>query len=219
MEISKIINEVKTNQREIQRFKYPFDEKSDKKMWMTIISLLIEKKIIINNDNKKAWNQIIKYLHCENSEIETLKAIGISGKTGSGKTVTMLAMQKYIEFKNIKYRRGEKDCNFLFKIFHSNIIVRDFQVNGHEGLTKYCTYLNICIDDLGAEIQDATHFGTKLNVIQYIIEERYSKNLITHFTTNLNIELISEKYGDRVYSRIVQKTNILIMNDCDYRIL
>ena len=114
-------------------------------------------------------------------------------------------------------RHGRK-INMDFKIINSRQIVSDYVTNGYEGIEKYSNYLNLCIDDLGNEVTEAKHYGTKLNCIEEIIENRYIKGHITHITTNFKIESIPEIYSDRVHSRLKEMCNYEIFKGEDLRI-
>ena len=58
-------------------------------------------------------------------------------------------------------------------------------------------------------------YGNKVNVIEEIILDRYDlfrkHHLITHITTNLDVEDIKEKYGERVLSRMYEMFNFIIL--------
>jgi len=82
----------------------------------------------------------------------------------------------------------------------------------------------LCLDDVGTLNPFAKHYGESVNIIKMLFEERYRNNKLTHFTSNLPIEHKNPKvksiytvYGDRMYSRIVETTNIIKLNDKDYR--
>ncbi len=64
---------------------------------------------------------------------------------------------------------------------------------------------------------NANHYGTKLNVIEEVIEERYRKGLLTHLTTNLSEDDILDAYGDRVYSRLKSMVNYHTITGEDFR--
>lgn len=150
-----------------------------------------------------------------NTPQDLLKGIAIIGNVGTGKTKAMEIMNKYLEIDNVFYVKNNKQIPLRFQVFNSRQIVEDFAQDGFEGLHKYTYFHNICIDDLGTENLNPVYYGTKLNVIEEIIEERYRKGLMTHLTSNLNEEMLLDSYGDRVYSRLKNMINYhqLIGND------
>ena len=156
-------------------------------------------------------------------KLNSFAAIGLTGNTGSRKTFIFNALQKYMTIDNVKYIRFNKYLSFNFRIISSRFICGEFQQIGYEIINKYSNINIICIDDLGAEIENCQHFGNKINIIEAILEERDLANKITHFSSNINIlkfpEIFIEKYGERVYSRIIKNTNILELNDKDFRLI
>jgi DNA replication protein DnaC len=197
-----------------------YDMKVGYKYWIEILSKIIGKKPNGEASHRLLYEDLIKYVHGDKSYSGDLtKPIGIIGNTGSGKTKTIETMNSYSEIDNVKYVYDERFINFQFKIFNAREICEDFAINGYDGLMKYTTYRNICIDDLGAEPGVINYYGTKVDVITEIIEERYRKDLLTHFTSNLNEELIIERYNSRVHSRLFGSTNIHKLVTKDLRLI
>ena len=67
-----------------------------------------------------------------------------------------------------------------------------------------------CFDDLGTE-DEVKHFGTQTNAMAQVILMRYnlfqSRQVHTHFTSNLTADQIEFHYGDRVRSRLREMCN------------
>ena len=156
-----------------------------------------------------------KYQICENPS--TCKAIGITGNTGSGKTLAMYMMRDFCNIDKPKYMGGGKVRVFkpLFK--SAKAIATEYNTQGGGVIETLSTVDSLIIDDLGSEKKNVNYFGTNINVMQTIIEERYSNNLLTHFTTNFTMDEVEEMYGDRVRSRLHQMTNIIEYVDIDHR--
>jgi hypothetical protein len=72
-------------------------------------------------------------------------------------------------------------------------------VNGYSGKP-----LELCIDELGRERLPAIYFGNKLNVMRYILHQRYglwrSRGVITHVTSNFTPNDVNRTIR-RFYSR------------------
>ena len=80
-------------------------------------------------------------------------------------------------------------------------------------------YLGICFGDLGAEEQ-GNNYGNKRNVIEEIIFNRYESHLpfkYTHFTTNLNADQLTTKYGERMRDRLREMCNVFVLNGKSFR--
>jgi len=73
----------------------------------------------------------------------------------------------------------------------------------------------LIIDDLGAE----PNIKNTEEYFYSIINERLSKNKSTIITTNLNLDQILSRYGERTFSRLCNKSNsiLLKMNNSDLR--
>jgi hypothetical protein len=109
-----------------------------------------------------------------------------------------------------------------FKSVTSYQIVKDFSRNGYEGIDKYLTTDNLFIDEVGDE-PVGVHFGNRIEVLEIVLLERYNlwqkKGTKTHFTTNLNKEMLANKYGSRFASRMNEMYNFVLLgkNDRDFR--
>ena len=219
-QIQSLIDDAKVNKKSVERIRYmPYSERIAKNVWFGIAKNIIG-KIEITESIKKVWSELIKYVHADPSCIYDLtKSIILMGRTGSGKSATMEILSKYISIDEVKFMRNGKRVSFNFNTYSARDIVSDYAESGYDGIAKYEIYSNICIDDLGTESnQPVMYYGTRLKVINEIIELRYAKGLTTHFTTNMDMNLILSNYDDRVHSRISQQCNQIILNDKDFRI-
>lgn len=136
----------------------------------------------------------------------TTKGMLLYGKTGSGKTYCLYAMKNVA---NKKYR--------IENWVEMMIEIRDRVSQGREigaVIADICDTDVLAIDDLGAENQ--TPFSQE--VIYAIINRFYigEKRLI--IATNLTLEDLSEKYGDRVFSRIAEMCELVEIKGNDRRL-
>jgi DNA replication protein DnaC len=215
--ISSLIGKSKQPYNKIKRCKYDYNETIARHVWHGIAMKHIN-EIELNNDSVKCWQQLIKYVFGDEScEYDLNKSIAIIGKTGSGKSITMEILRQFINIDQIKYLRGGKFAPLIFTIISAKQMVGEYSKFGYPIIDKYSNIANLCIDDLGSENLKVNHFGSSVNVIEELIENRYLKSLFTHYTSNLKLDKVREMYGDRVYSRINHSCNIIIMNDKDYR--
>jgi len=219
--IKSLLSETQNQPSGIIRFKYmPYSMNICKHVWFGFAKKHIgDNKLTVGATQANVWTELIKYIHGdEDCGYDLNKSVCLIGKTGAGKSMTMEIINKYIEIDNVMYARDGRKMPFKFSIVTSREIVSEYQSKGYDGISKYLVIGNLCIDDLGSEPEMSNHYGAKLDVITEVIEARYSKGLMTHFTSNLNEELIKERYNDRVYSRILHQCNMIIMNDKDFRI-
>jgi DNA replication protein DnaC len=66
------------------------------------------------------------------------------------------------------------------------------------------------IDDIGSE-PVYSHFGNSANIIGEIIIRRYEKGSLTHGTSNLSTDELKQLYGIRVYDRMREMFNDIII--------
>lgn len=104
-------------------------------------------------------------------------------------------------------------------------IERDYSKGGWEAITRFFEnptrnangfYENkpatICIDDIGTEIGEVSHFGTRVDVIKQLLYARYdylNRGIKTHATTNCSLNTLASVYGERLYSRMNEMFNFV----------
>lgn len=134
------------------------------------------------------------------------KGLLIYGKTGSGKTHALYALKKSTA---LKYRI-ENWVELMLE-------VRDKVSQGKElGIIVRDLYSSdiLALDDLGAENQ--TQFSQEL---LYVIINRFyvgEKRMI--IGTNLTLEELATKYGDRVFSRLMEMCELVEITSNDRRL-
>lgn len=152
-------------------------------------------------------------LWCEKYPTSKYKNLVLCGKTGVGKTFLT-----------------ECIINALSKKFVPTLFVTAFGLN-NTSLKYHTTFDNtkssileplltcdvLVIDDLGTEpiLKNVT-----AEYLYLIINERAIHNLTTIVTTNLTPNDINNRYGERIFSRLFNKSNSLAFNfdGCDLRI-
>ena len=76
------------------------------------------------------------------------------------------------------------------------------------------------IQDLGNEPQESLYMGNRLDVVRNLIEYRGDKqDEMTFITSNLRIngDILIDRYGDRVASRLVEMCNYFEIKGKDRR--
>ena len=83
-------------------------------------------------------------------------------------------------------------------------------------LEKYhMPYLSI--DDMGCEPERCCIYGVDYTPIQQILYNRYDRRLPTMITTNLNLELIKDRYGERLLDRFAESYRRVCLDYPSYR--
>lgn len=86
-------------------------------------------------------------------------------------------------------------------------------------------YFDLCIDDIGAE-PTVNSYGTKVEIVGMMIEEMYSRwrykaagfgMPMFYASTNLDSRKLSERYGERIESRISEMFNLVEISSEDRR--
>jgi DNA replication protein DnaC len=186
-------------------------------------------KLILDDFNKAVIKKLILYFEdskeFEEKDYSLKKGILLAGGLGVGKTLIMKLFSKLC-FMN----KNTKSYN----IGNCETIVNEFLSEGISVVDKYTLNtrlndynvriskpLNFCFDDLGVENSNIKYFGNEENVMAKILYNRYElyvyNQIKTHITTNLNGEMIKEKYGDRIFSRISEMFNVIILDGYDRR--
>lgn len=186
---------------------------------------LYKTKWIETPENKKVTELLSQYFtddkRFEDAGYSFGKGILLVGSVGVGKTTQMQLFSR--------------NPVSSFIIYPCRKIAQDYAEAGSETIDLYTDHLNpssdnpfrqdmfgICFDDLGTE-RSKKNYGNELNVMEEILLSRYEvrKALprMTHITTNLSADMIEEKYGERVRSRVREMFNVILFEgDNDMRI-
>lgn len=159
---------------------------------------------------RKIMNDIFLYAEGDSG---AGKGLLLTGDYGTGKSTIMQILNKYLWFI------GGRDAGDYpiggFRIDSASYVSTGFSMKGRDYLELY-TYnggipRTICFDELGREPIPSKHFGTELNVMQYILQCRYELRYEckTHITTNLSIEEIQDRYGAYIADRINEMFNVI----------
>lgn len=147
--------------------------------------------------------------YADNFEDET-KSLLFYGDVGTGKSFMAVSLAKRLIEKlvNVTYVASYEMCQVMNQaIFKSD----------DESIAKKDMYYNtdfLIIDDLGTEIDSQVSTKSILDLINY----RLSKNLKTLITSNLNIDAMKDKYGERFSSRILSNYYIYSFRGSDLRL-
>jgi DNA replication protein DnaC len=137
------------------------------------------------------------------------RSMFLFGNTGAGKT---LAIQIFSKIFGIEF-------------FFADDLARIYAIEGEKYFWYYLNDFDgkdIIIDDLGSE-REVKKYGNKSPFVDFLFhrEKMYKKNrVLTHFTTNAtNRDVLIEKYGDRVVSRLLGMCEFIRINAPDARVV
>ena len=127
------------------------------------------------------------------------------GKTHVSKAIGKMAIDKgfdvfYVSFttlsqnlENAKFRKNDESYeNFILPVLNCELLI---------------------LDDVGAEFTSAF----TVSLLYEIVNSRLIKNMPTIINTNLNDEMLSERYGERTASRLVCSYDVLLFKGSDIR--
>ncbi len=163
------------------------------------------------------YKEMIRYFHGDpefNGNLQ--KGLLIMGPTGTGKTLALKIMKTYRGIDNIRFIFNQKIYNLNYEITHVHQLMALFHENAFDGIDIYCRRYIDAFDDIGCE-QKVKHYGTELDIMSHILTERYTRNLLTFGTTNLNTEALEQRYNDRIVSRLHEMVNLIVLNCQDFR--
>ena len=149
-------------------------------------------------------------------ETNSGKGILLMGNVGSGKTLRMEQLAKWL------------DCGFRDAVAFGEAWR---QIGESFDFQDYCNCVkpkwdivpkhwnDLVIDDLGTEEHIYNSYGNSVDVMARVITERYKvfPEWKTHFSTNLNRGQLLERYGERVYSRLNEMCLFVKLNHGDRR--
>ena len=176
------------------------------------------KTITITQDSLQKFIEQPKPEMWERFEFDPKKSILLWGVTGVGKTTYIQELAKFLPRLHPHHRTDftlieAHDMNQAYVKWYGNGMKPEHPL-------EYKNNYDIIIDDLGAEPHKVLAYGTEVFATTDLIVERHLKRdkLFTHITTNLNHDKIQERYGDRVFSRLVEMCNFVQIIGKDYRL-
>ena len=188
-------------------------------------------KFRIDDENRFVYENMVRWVHGD-TEMKCVspddskkvipgdiaKGIYIAGNTGTGKTWCLDIMSKYTQLLNIGIKIVGERHALTWGGFRADAIIADYQQTGE--YYRFAKQPIICIHDLGTESTDALYMGNRMNVLRAILEYRGDRSdQITLISSNIPMEhkMFTDKYGDRVASRMREMCNYFELTGQDRR--
>ena len=154
---------------------------------------------------------LIHPTHWESNGLNPGKGILLMGNNGVGKTHFM---EKFaLANSKICWGHPKMPTDCQIDDGSADSIRRAYHQHGPELLQQF-NHHDLYLDDLGSEVGGPVNlFGTTVDPIYELIMMRYRirDQFKTYITTNHTMDQIKERYGYRIWDRLHEMCNILIL--------
>ena len=211
-DIKKLLSELslrKTNRTKSFKPEYSSPEQATQELGLAL-QVEVESlgfKLVVDENLNRRLSEIGRWL-CDKDETGLL----LYGNVGSGKTTIMDAISNLFSTKNIQHR----GVNIGFKRLESVELYQMYKFKYADfDEIKKCPLL--AIDDFGIEPVYINVFGTDISPISELLYHRYQNRLTTIITTNLAVDEIRKRYGDRIADRFNEMMHPVLFANGSYR--
>lgn len=167
----------------------------------------------ISDINRSIMNEIYLYAVGRSTKLDSSKGLWLHGPIGTGKSTIIQILRTYDFLSKLD------DVGWFstggFSIVSASLAANMYVSRGLDGLNKM-TYndakpVTVAFDEVGREPYPVKHFGTEMNVMQFIFQTRYELRYkcLTHVTTNMKPEKIADVYGDYIADRVNEMFNVI----------
>ncbi len=178
-----------------------------KKIFKLCVDQLIQithpqESFLIDEQNKEiVKGMFLWFLNDERSCYDLRKGILIKGDAGTGKTTLVKAFRKFFNYFNQGFAYDTSTC-----------ITMQYARTGN--MDKWLVPRIVAIDEIGQE-NNASYYGNQLNVISYLLHQRYNlwqnTGICTIATTNLDSDQLEACYGYLIRDRMREMFNHVAM--------
>ena len=162
---------------------------------------------VVDDSNRNLLNDLFMYVN-DSGNLDYKKGIWLWGDIGTGKSSIMKILGEVLRLKNQGYKTV--NCTTL-SAGYSTHGIHALNESTYNETSLGCNPVNRCFDELGREPIPSSHFGTQLNVMQYVFQVRYElrNEVRTFVTTNMNPSGIRQLYGSYISDRADEMFNIV----------
>ena len=166
----------------------------------------------IDEKNKGLLRNLLIYFSGNEKGAYSLnKGLLLIGGVGTGKTILMKIFKEYT--MNILQSNS-------FVNYSAQDIVHNVETDGLKILKEFGTTIqkpSVCyFDDIASANEIVNYYGTKTNVIETLLSMRYEVfsrfGKLTHLTTNKTPLELRKVYGERVFDRMKEMFNIVLLD-------
>lgn len=204
--------------------------------WYKCLFMSVARRICpsftVRDEYKTTYNDIVRYCLMADGNLDPDKGLWLWGDIGTGKTTLLRIIRDYCALVRPCDSDGRQ---YGFRITNAVDVGYRFSSKGYDGIKEYIgreTEMYIgqsnfntnlsreAFDELGSEPRIMQHYGSVLNVFQYILQMRYDRRgrgNITHVTTNLSPKQITEYYEARIYDRCKEMFNFVELRGKTFR--
>ncbi len=144
----------------------------------------------------------------------------LCGLYGNGKTTLANAISWLIGFvteRELGYSNRKNMRLFTAKEICRLCAASEKFKEQHDAYEQLFSMPMLIIDDLGEEPKEVMVYGMIHTPLIDLISERYAQQLMTIVTTNLEIDDLQNKYGDRIYDRLQEMLTSIVFENESYR--
>ncbi|MDE7464968.1 MAG: replication protein [Muribaculaceae bacterium] len=144
----------------------------------------------------------------------------LCGLYGNGKTTLAKALRRLVGF--ISELEDGYTKRKIIGLYTAKEICRlcassEKSSDQQEAYRRLFTQDMIIIDDLGEEPKEVMVYGMLHTPIVDLISERYASQRMTIITTNLDVNDLKAKYGERIYDRFREMLTSIVFENDSYR--
>ena len=177
----------------------------------------VEPRFDVEKADKEILNSVFAWVWRLDSSntlgLDFDKGLFFYGSLGRGKTMTLFALREYLRGLRRRlpwYQENDFRLGTYWK--SASELSNLYAIGGQENIEQFfAPECCLFIDELGREPNPANNFGTKLNVMQFLLQVRYDnrRRSVTHVTTNLSLMQMEAMYGDYVADRCLDLFNFI----------
>jgi len=176
---------------------------------------------VVSRGNKietMPWNAIEKVAQWLSSK-EGRVGLLLYGTVGTGKTTMLNAICRVIntcarpDYNEITL---DDDRTKAVKIIRAKDVIEAWQ-NDRDRYKQMCRVELLGIDEFGVEAIDVKTFGNANEPIIDLLSTRYDKQRCTMISSNLDMEAIGNRYGDRLQDRFVEMFKTIAFTGKSFR--